>query len=197
MLGPEVEKTLRSLRTALVLLLLGVATTPVALAAVEVAGVQVPETVTAEGKTLKLNGAGLRKKLLFKVYVAALYVETPSKDGAAVVASSEVKRMRLSILRSLKGSQVSEAISEGFERNSKDQMPRLRDRLKKLEAMIPDVKEGDEIVFDAVPDKGVHVSVRGTDRGTIEGRDFADALFSVWLGPNPVDEELKKALLGG
>ncbi|HEY4230564.1 MAG TPA: chalcone isomerase family protein [Thermoanaerobaculia bacterium] len=188
---------MRSLRTALVLLLLGVATTPVALAAVEVAGVQVPETVTAEGKTLKLNGAGLRKKLLFKVYVAALYVETPSKDGAAVVASSEVKRMRLSILRSLKGSQVSEAISEGFERNSKDQMPRLRDRLKKLEAMIPDVKEGDEIVFDAVPDKGVHVSVRGTDRGTIEGRDFADALFSVWLGPNPVDEELKKALLGG
>lgn len=164
--------------------------------ALEVAGVQVPETVTAEGKTLKLNGAGLRKKLLFKVYVAALYVETPSKDGAAVISSSEIKRMRLSILRSLKGSQVSEAISEGFERNSKDQMPRLQDRLKKLGAMIPDVKEGDEIAFTAVPDKGVQVTVRGTDRGTIEGRDFADALFSVWLGPNPVEEDLKKALLG-
>ncbi|HEY1252847.1 MAG TPA: chalcone isomerase family protein [Thermoanaerobaculia bacterium] len=185
---------MRAARTALAVLLFAAAG---ALPAADVAGVQVPETVTAEGKTLKLNGAGLRKKLLFKVYVAALYLETPSKDGAAVVSSSEVKSMRLSILRSLKGSQVGEAISEGFERNSKDQLPKLQDRLKKLEQMIPDVKEGDEIVFNAVPDKGVHVTVRGTDRGTIEGRDFADALFSVWLGPNPVQEDLKKALLGG
>ena len=185
---------MRSLRIAIVLLSLGVAGP---LAAADVAGVRVPGTVTAEGKTLKLNGAGLRKKFLFKVYVAALYVETPSRDGAAVISSSEVKRMRLSVLRSLKGSQVSEAISEGFSRNSKDQMPRLQDRLKKLEAMIPDVKEGDDIAFTWVGDKGTEVTVRGTDRGTIEGRDFADALFSVWLGPNPVQEDLKKALLGG
>jgi hypothetical protein len=184
----------RSLRIALVLLSLGFAG---ALAAIEVAGVPVPETVSAEGKTLKLNGAGLRKKLLFKVYVAALYVETPSKDGAAVISSSGVKRVRLSILRSLKGSQVSEAISEGFERNSRDQMPKLEARLKKLASMIPDVKEGDEIAFTWVPDKGIQIAVRGTDRGTIEGRDFGDALLSVWLGPNPVQEDLKKALLGG
>src|SRR5262249_37245446 len=128
------EAPMRSLRPALVLLSLGVAA---ALAAIDVAGVQVPETVTAEGKTLRLSGAGLRKKLLFKVYVAALYVETPSKDGAAVISSNEVKRIRLSILRSLKGSQVSEAISEGFERNSKDQLPKLQPRLAKLEQMIP------------------------------------------------------------
>src|SRR5262245_25384776 len=115
---------MRALRIALAWISLGAAS---ALAAADVAGVQVPETVTAEGKTLKLNGAGLRKKLLFKVYVAALYVETPSKDGPAVISSSEVKSMRLSILRSLKGSQVAEAIAEGFERNSKDQLPKLQD----------------------------------------------------------------------
>jgi len=188
---------MKPLRIPLLLLSLGFAATLAALSAVDVAGVPVPDTASAEGKTLKLNGAGLRKKLLFKVYVAALYVETPSKDGAAVISSSEVKRMRLSILRSLKGSQVTDAISEGFERNSKDQLPKLEARLHKLEAMIPDVKEGDEIVFTWVPDKGVLVSVRGTDRGAIEGRDFGDALLSVWLGPNPVQEDLKKALLGG
>jgi len=164
--------------------------------AVEVAGVKVPDTVSVEGKTLKLNGAGLRKKMMFKVYVAALYLETPSKDAAAVVSSSEVKSIRLSVLRSLKGSQVSEAIAEGFERNSKDQLPKLQPRLDKLQTMIPDVKEGDELAFNVVPDKGVQVLVRGTERGTIEGRDFADALFSVWLGPNPVQDDLKKALLG-
>jgi hypothetical protein len=104
--------------------------------------------------------------------------------------------MRLHILRSLKGSQVTEAISEGFERNSKEQMPKLKPRLDKLGTMIPDVKEGDEIELTWVPDKGTHVAVRGTDRGTIEGQDFADALFAVWLGPDPVQDDLKAKLLG-
>src|ERR1700736_4562188 len=83
--------------------------------AVEVAGVKVPDTVTVEGKTLKLNGAGLRTKVVFKVYVAGLYLENPSKDPAAIISSDQVKAIRLSIQRSLKGSQVSEAIEEGFE----------------------------------------------------------------------------------
>jgi len=167
------------------------------LPAVEVSGVAVPETVAVDGKTLKLNGAGLRKKAFFKVYVAALYVENPSKNAAGLLSSNEVKSMRLHILRSLKGKQVSDAIAEGFERNSRDQMPKLKPRLDKLAAMIPDVKEGDEVALSWVPDKGTLVSVLGTDRGTIEGRDFADALFAVWLGPDPVQEDLKKALLGG
>ena len=38
--------------------------------------------------------------------------------------------------------------------------------------------------------------MRGTSVGTIEGRDFADALFSVWLGPSPVQDDLKTALTG-
>ena len=165
--------------------------------AAELAGVKMPETDTVEGKTLKLNGLGLRKKAFFKVYVAGLYLETPSKDPAAILASSEIKSMRLHILRSLKGKQVSDAIAEGFERNSKAELPKLKARLDKFAAMIPDVEEGDEIVMAWLPDKGTKVTVRGTDRGTVEGRDFADALFAVWLGPEPVQEDLKKALLGG
>jgi hypothetical protein len=162
----------------------------------ELAGVKMPDTDTVEGKTLKLNGMGLRKKMMFKVYVAGLYVETPSKDAAALLSANEIKSMRLHILRSLKGSKVSEAIAEGFEHNSKAEMPKLKPRLEKLATMIPDVEEGDEIVMTWLPDKGTRVTVRGTDRGTIEGRDFADALFAVWLGPQPVQEDLKKALLG-
>ena len=162
----------------------------------EIAGVRLPDTDTVDGKTLKLNGAGVRKKILFKVYAAGLYLETPSKDAAAVISATQIKSMRLHILRNLKGKQVSDAISEGFERNSKEQLPKLSARLEKLKEMIPDVAVDDLILFTSLPDKGVRVTVRGTERGTIEGRDFADALFSVWLGPNPVQEDLKKALLG-
>lgn len=165
--------------------------------AVEVAGVKVADTATVEGKALKLNGAGLRTKLMFKVYVAGLYLETPSKDAAAIVSSDQVKSMRLSIMRGLKGSQVSEAIEEGFEKNSKAQMAALKPRLTKLGTLIPNVEKGDEIELAYVPGKGTVVTVKGAEKGVIEGKDFADALFAVWLGANPVQEDLKKALLKG
>jgi hypothetical protein len=163
----------------------------------EVAGVKLPDTITVEGKALKLNGMGLRKKVVFKVYVAGLYLETPSKDPAAVLSPDQIKSMRLWILRSLKGSQITEAIVEGFEKNSKAQMGALKARLDKFNAMFPDVTEGDQIEMTYVPGKGTIVTAKGTEKGVIEGKDFADALFSVWLGANPVQEDLKKALLKG
>lgn len=163
----------------------------------EVADVKMPETATVEGKTLHLNGMGLRTKVVFKVYVAGLYLETPSKDAAAVVSSDQVKSIRLAILRSLKGSQVSEAIEEGFEKNSKSQMAALKPRLSKLATLIPNVEKGDDILLTYVPGKGTVVTVKGAEKGVIEGKDFADALLSVWLGSNPVQEDLKRELLGG
>jgi hypothetical protein len=169
---------------------------PTAFAA-ELAGVKMPDTETVDGKVLKLNGLGLRKKMMFKVYVAGLYVETPSKDAAALISSNQIKSMRLHMTRDLKGSKVSGAIAEGFELNSKAAIPKLQARLDQLAKMIPDLKEGEELALSWIPDKGTEVAVRGTSVGTIEGRDFADALFSVWLGPDPVQEDLKKALLGG
>ncbi len=164
--------------------------------AAEVSGVKMPDTLTVEGKTLKLNGAGLRKKVVFKVYVAGLYLETPSHDAAAVVSADSVKSMRLSILRSLEARKITEAIEEGFEKNSKPQLGALRARLARFNAMFPDVKEGDDIVMTYVPGKGTMVTAKGAEKGVIEGKDFADALFSVWLGANPVQEDLKAKLLG-
>ncbi len=165
--------------------------------AVEVAGVKVPDTVTVEGKTLKLNGAGLRTKVVFKVYVLGLYLEATSKDAATIISSDQVKSIRMSYLREVAGPKISETIAEGFERNSKAEMPKLKPRLDKLAAMIPDLVKGDEIVLTYVPGKGTVVTAKGAEKGVIEGKDFADALFSVWLGANPAQENLKKALLRG
>jgi len=172
-------------------------TTALPVLAKEVAGVSLPETTTVEEKTLKLNGAGLRKKAVFKVYVAGLYLETPSRDAGAVISSDQVKRMQLSILRSLDHSKITEAISEGFEKNSKGEFPALKARLDRLNSMIPNVEKGDQILLTWVPGKGTMVAAKNLEKGVIEGKDFADALFSVWLGANPVQEDLKKALLGG
>ena len=133
-------------RSALFAIALGLSLAATASAG-EFAGVKMPDTITAEGKTLKLNGIGLRKKVVFKVYVAGLYVESPSKDSAAIISAEEVKRMQLSVLRSLSTSQIAEAIEEGFEKGAKGHVTALKARLEKLRAMIPNVVEGDQVVF--------------------------------------------------
>jgi hypothetical protein len=182
-------------RAALIAFCVVLAAAP--LLAKEVAGVTMPDTVTVAGKTLKLSGMGLRKKLMFKVYVAGLYVETPVNAPEAIISSDQIKRIDLHVLRSLKASQVTEAIEEGFEKNSKAQMAALSDRLKKFSSLFSDVAEGDQISMTYVPGKGTSVSIKGSEKGIVEGKDFSDALFSVWLGSNPVQDDLKKALVSG
>src|SRR6476646_6538039 len=150
-----------------VLTLLAFASASLALA---VAGVNMPPTANVEGKTLHLNGAGLRTKVVFKVYVAGLYLETPSKDAAAVISSDQVKQMELALLRSLDHSKITEAITEGFEKNSKIQLAGVKARLDRLNSMIPNVEKGDRITLTYVPGKGTIVSAKNVEKGVIEGK---------------------------
>jgi hypothetical protein len=46
-----------------------------------------------------------------------------------------------------------------------------------------------------VPERGTHIKAGRGEEIDIEGKDFADALFSVWLGPLPVDGDLKEEML--
>ena len=165
-------------------------------AAREVAGVDFPDTTPVQGKQLKLNGTALRKKLVFKVYAVGLYLETPSQDAQQVIGSEQVKRVRMSMLRDLDKGKIVEAIIEGFKRNSADKLPALQQRLDTFCASIPDLKKGEELVLTYAPGKGTTIQSSSGQEMSVQGRDFADALFSVWLGKNPVDEHLKEGMLG-
>lgn len=162
----------------------------------ELSGVKVPDTVQVDGKELKLNGMGLRQKFVFKVYVTSLYLEHPSKDAAAVLASDEVRKIELKMLRDLDRKTIVEAFNVNFEDNAGAKFPALKERLEKFTAVIPDVKEGQNLNIIYVPGKGTRVDGAGAASYTAEGKDFADALFSVWLGASPVEERLKQGLLG-
>jgi hypothetical protein len=163
--------------------------------AAELEGVKMPDTLTVEGKELKLNGQGLRQKFVFNVYVAGLYVESTSTDGAAILAADGVRRVDMAMLRDLDQKSILEAIKAGFEKNAGDKLPSLKERLDKFSAVIPDVKKGQALTIVYVPGKGTTVQGQGTSY-TAEGKEFADALFSVWIGKFPVDETLKKGMLG-
>ena len=171
--------------------------------ALEIAGVKVPDTTTVDGKTLTLNGAGLRTKsfLKVKVYVAALYVTQPSADPAALVALDAPKVIRMTLLRDVDRASMLSAFRDGIEANSPTQAAALAPKLKQVEAAFPaEFKEGQVMAVTYVPGQGTTVGLEGVKGVAIEGKDFADALFRIWLGPKPTDgglEDLKAALLGG
>jgi hypothetical protein len=162
----------------------------------ELAGVKMPDTVEAGGKTLKLNGMGLRKKAIFKVYVGGLYAEAPARD-ASIATSDVPKVMRMQFVRSVGKDKIVEGFNEGFEANSKEKAAAQKANVDKFLAAIPDVKDGDVFTYAYVPGKGTTVTLGGKELVSIEGKDFADALFLVWLGAKPPTEDLKKGLLGG
>jgi len=187
---------LRTLSHAVVMVMLALPILGTATLAAELAGATLPDTLSAGDKTLKLNGLGLRKKAMFKVYVGGLYLESPSKDAGGILASDQARAIRMHFLRDLKKAQLVEAFQEGFEANAKDKAGQ-KTVFDKMLALVPDVKEGETLTFTYVPGKGTTLRVGDKDLGAFEGKGFADAVLSIWLGPRPPSEDLKKGMLGG
>src|SRR5437763_12801357 len=92
-------------------------------------GVTAPPVVQVAGKELHLMGMGLRKKLWFKVYIASFYLEHPTEDAAQAIASDQVKRVEMHMLRDLERGKIVEAVQAGFENNSGPRMALLQARL--------------------------------------------------------------------
>ena len=163
----------------------------------ELSGVTMPEASSVDSKELRLNGMGVRKeKALFKVYVVALYLEQPTPDAHAAIATDQEKRIVLSMLRDISHEQFAQAVENAILLNSSSAMPTLRARLDLLENALPSPKKGDVLSFTYQP--GVGTLMRGQGQELmIPGKDFADALLSVWLGPKPISGTLKRQLLAG
>ncbi|MGH9786111.1 MAG: chalcone isomerase family protein [Terriglobia bacterium] len=161
----------------------------------ELGGATLPDTLKTSEMTLKLNGLGLRKKAMFKVYVGGLYLESPSKDAGAILATDEGKAIRMHFLRDLTKAQLVGSFQEGFEANAKDKTEQ-KAAFDKMLALIPDVKEGDTLTFTYLPRTGTTLQAGNKELGVFTGKAFCDAVFSIWLGPKPPSEDLKKGMLG-
>lgn len=164
----------------------------------ECKGVNFPEQIQADGVSLVLNGTGLRQATALKVnvYIAALYVPKSSNDAAALLSTDAPKQMTLQFIRNVGASDLRKGWTEGFEKNAKAMLPALKDRISTFNGWMEDMKTGGRVILAYKPGPGVEVSVNGAAKGTIEGDDFAKALFAIWLG-DPPNPEIKTGLLGG
>jgi hypothetical protein len=164
--------------------------------ATSLAGVTLPDTAQVGGKTLVLNGLGLRKKFVVKVYVAGLYVEQKSSDPGTIINADAPKRIVMHFLHGASKNQMAEAFDESFKNNSPDASKTMKPDIDRLLAALEPVKEGDQMVFTYVPAAGTTLAINGQDKLTIAAPGFAPVLFSVWLGPKPPNADLKKGILG-
>jgi Chalcone isomerase-like len=166
----------------------------------ELAGVRLPDEATVEGKTLALNGMGLREATMLKVdvYVAGLYLERKSSDADEIITSEQTKRIVMKFVRAVGRKDLVKAWTEGFEKNTGTEKDRgaLKTRFDTLNTWMTDMTRDGVMSFTYFPGTGVIVEVQGQTKGTLPGADFARVLWSIWLGPNPPNPGLKEGLLG-
>jgi len=169
--------------------------------AVEVEGVKLDPSVQVGGATLQLNGAGVRTRAIFRVYVAGLYVPQKANSAAALLAQKGPRRVAITMLRNVDADTFSGALSEGLQKNlSEAQFAGFKAQIDTLSANFKaagEAKKGDVIHLEFAPDAGTRVVVNGKAQGSaIAGEDFYAALLRIWLGDKPVDGDLKKGLVG-
>ncbi len=190
-----------------ILITFSLALLPWAAPAAELEGLKLPDSarVTEGGAELVLNGAGVRTRFMFRVYVGALYVQKKTSAANAVISDTGAKRIALYMLRELSSAQFVSALEDGLKNNhSAEELAKLDAAIKQLRAIFDAVitaKAGDVILIDylpsSVPGSGTRITINGAAKGTIAGEDFNRALLRIWLGDNPADSDLKKGLLGG
>lgn len=168
----------------------------------ELEGVKLDPATQVGAATLQLNGAGLRTRAFFKVYVAALYVPAKSPDAAALLAQKGPRRLVITMLRNVDAESFAGALNEGLRNNHTEaQLAGWKTQVDGLNASLKAVGEarkGDVIVIEHGADGATQVRVNGQPRGAaLAGEDFFAALLRIWLGDKPADAGLKKGLLGG
>lgn len=185
-------------RIILLLTAMGIAISSGVASAKELNGVTFPDKKQVAESALVLNGLGLRQATMLNVsvYVAALYVASPSSDPHVILGSNTPKELSLRFVRDVGASDLKKAWDEGFAKNARAELPALKARIEKLKSLTPDIKKGEQLTFTLKPGTGVEVSINGVVKGLVEGDDFSKALLSIWLGDNPPNPKLKTGLLG-
>jgi len=119
--------------------------------AVEMAGVNVPDSITAGGNELVLNGAGTRTKFFMKMYVGALYLAEPVSSPEKIIDADEPMAITLHITSSMITSErMEEATREGFTNSTGGNTSPLKDEIEKFISVFQEkISESPQQYYDA------------------------------------------------
>ncbi len=93
---------------------------------------------------------------------------------------------------------MKKALSEGIEKSTGNNTDPISKEIIQLSSSFDsDVSSGDHYEFIYLPDLGTHVLKNSELVELIKGISFKKAFFGIFLSDNPIQKNLKKALLGG
>lgn len=168
----------------------------------EIEGVEMPETLKVGDQTVALNGAGVRKIMFMKPYVAGLYLRDAETDASRIMMADELQVIRLELLSGQSRTLFLRAFRNGMRSGAGSigvSWDAVEPRYEKFtELLSDDFKEGDVFKFAYFPGEGVQIIKNDELRGTLEGLDFKQAFFGIWFNEeSPADADLKTAMLAG
>jgi hypothetical protein len=164
----------------------------------EIAGANLPDSISAGNEVLVLNGAGVRTKYFIKAYVGGLYIKQKSGDAGAIINADEAMAIKLQIIsKMITSKKMEESTREGFNNSTNGNTAPYKDR---IDAFISTFKDSIQIgdVYDIIytPAEGTKVYKNKELKSTAKGLDFKKVLFGIWLGSKPADKDLKTGMLG-
>jgi len=164
--------------------------------AATVEGVTFSREVRAGDSTLTLRGYGLLRYMVFiKAYVAAFYLPESRRSEDAL--DNVPKHLEIEYFHDINAQDFAKATTSSISRNlSLMTFQRIKPKIDEFNTLYRDVKAGDRYALTYVPGKGTTLLWNGQPLGTVADEDFAVGLFGIWIGSNPLDNDLKRLLLG-
>lgn len=162
------------------------------------------ESTDQDGWRLLGTGVRTRTMLNVKVYAIGLYVDGPSytrlvsSKGGTVQPSPELykelvwgdfgKRFELRFVRDLSAAQIQGAFREALPGADKA-------RVDQFVGYFGDIAKGQDAVIRWAPGGTLETTVAGAAKAPIADKNFAAAVFAIWLGEKPIQADIKRDLV--
>ena len=167
----------------------------------DIAGIKFPNSLQVGNARLQLNGAGVRHKVVFKVYAAALYLTEKASTPEAVLLAPGPRRLQIVMLRDIDGNELGKLFTKGMQENApREEFSKSITGILRMSDVFSTRKKllaGESFALEWLPGTGTVISVNGKPEGPpVKEPEFYSALMKIWLGKSPADAQLKEALLG-
>jgi hypothetical protein len=162
------------------------------------AAAEMPNDLTINSEVLKLNGHGIRTKYFFRVYNGGLYLQQNGQsDAQTIIQADEPMAIRMHWLRDVPAKNLIDGWNTGFSNATNTNTSPLQDRIDRFNAVFQEgVKENDIHDILYLPDRGVTIYKNGSAVEQIEGKDFKDAVFGIWLSEKTEVPDVRNKMLG-
>ena len=147
---------------------------------------------------LNLTGVGLRTRAAFNVYAVGSYVQngTAVRTAEDVTKADAVRMFDLVMERAVDSADFIGAFKAAVGKSYP--ADKFTAEFTQLAEGVGDkvAAKGDHVILLSMPGAGVRIRIADKVDVTVKNPAFAQALWEVYLGPKPLDEGLKKGLVG-